>query len=86
MTDIATLPASTGAQQSPGDILFYSKRPASDNGRRQLKIVDRTGSIAFLVIESLKVKFSLGGTGCRPQAPSTIFRLGIPLENSGDPR
>jgi hypothetical protein len=33
VTDVAALPVSTDAQRSPGDILFYSKRPGSDNGR-----------------------------------------------------
>jgi hypothetical protein len=42
VADVAALPASTGAQQSPGDILYYSKRPGSDNGRSHPKIADRT--------------------------------------------
>jgi hypothetical protein len=60
VTDVAALPASTGAQRSPGDILFYSKRPGSDNGRSHPE------SISFFVIESIRARFLLGGTGCRP--------------------
>jgi hypothetical protein len=40
VTDVAALPASTGAQRSPGDILFYSKRPGSDNGRSHPIIIE----------------------------------------------
>jgi hypothetical protein len=42
VTDVAALAASTGTQRSPGDILFYSKRPGSGNGRLHPKIADRT--------------------------------------------
>jgi hypothetical protein len=60
VTNVAALPALTGAQRSPGDILFYNKRPGSDNGR------SHPGTISFLVIESIRARFLLGGTGCRP--------------------
>ena len=33
MIEVEAPTASTGEWQSPVDILFYSKRPASDNGR-----------------------------------------------------
>jgi hypothetical protein len=59
MTDVAALPSSSGARKLPGDILFYSKRPGSDNGR------SHPGSISFLAIESIRAKFLPGGPGWR---------------------